>query len=132
MNVSRAALLGAGSALTLVGLPLMTRLVAAAEQADPFDIASLNTAIELERAGIKAYVDAAATGLLSPAVIAIAQGFIADHSAHRDALIAAVSAAGGVPSPDTVALTYPALHTQADILEFALASRIKPRRRICR
>ncbi len=120
MNVSRAALLGAGSALCLVGMPLMTRLVAAAEQSDPADIDTLNTAIELERAGIKAYVDAAATGLLSPAVITIAQGFIADHSAHRDALLAAVRAAGAAPSAATLVLPYPALRTQADILEFAL------------
>jgi rubrerythrin len=119
-HISRAALLGAGSAIALVGMPLMTRLVAAAENADPADLETLNAAIQLERAGIKAYNDAAATGLLTPPVLAVAQGFIADHAAHRDALIAAVTAGGGTPTPATLALTYPPLHTQADVLEFAL------------
>lgn len=120
-TMTRSALLGAGSAIALVGMPLMTRFVAAAEAGmDPSDIDTLNTAIELERAGIKAYVDAAGTGLLSPAVIATAKGFIADHSAHRDALIAAVTAGGGTPTTKTLALTYPAFHTAADILAFAL------------
>jgi rubrerythrin len=117
---TRSALLGATSAIALVGVPLMTQLVEAAEKADPDDLATLNTAIELERAGIKAYTDAAGTGLLAPAVLQIAQGFIADHSAHRDALIAAVTAGGGVPTSDTLVLAYPPLHSQADILEFAL------------
>jgi bacterioferritin (cytochrome b1) len=119
-TLSRAALLGAGSAIALVGMPLMTRMVDAAQNADPDDLATLNAAIALERAGIKAYVDAAKTGLLSPQILAVAQGFVADHGAHRDALIAAVIAGGGTPTPDTVALEYPALHSQNDILEFAL------------
>lgn len=54
-TLSRAALLGAGSAIALVGLPRMTSFVEAAEKADPGDIATLNAAVELERAGIKAY-----------------------------------------------------------------------------
>ncbi len=120
-RLSRSALLGAGSAMALVGMPLMTRFVAAAEKgADPADLESLNSAIQLERAGIKAYTDAAGTGLLTPGVIEIAKGFIADHSAHRDALIAAVTAGGGTPTTQTLALTYPTFRTQDDIIEFAL------------
>ncbi|GAC1406833.1 MAG: ferritin-like domain-containing protein [Candidatus Velthaea sp.] len=119
-TISRSALLGAGSAIALVGLPLMTSFVEAAAAADKNDIAALNAAIELERAGIKAYVDAAATGLISPGVLKVAQGFIADHTAHRDALIAAVIAGGGQPSSNTVKLAYPPLKTEADILRFAL------------
>jgi len=53
----------------------MTTFVAAAEKADPGDMATLNAAIALERAGIKAYVDAAATGLLPKEILAIASGF---------------------------------------------------------
>jgi bacterioferritin (cytochrome b1) len=118
---TRSALLGASSAIALVGLPLMTRFVDAAQNgADPDDLQTLNAAIALERAGIKAYTDGAATGLLSAPVLAIAQGFIADHSAHRDALIAAVLVGGGTPGTQALALEYPALRTQADILEFAL------------
>lgn len=119
-RMTRSALLGASSAIALVGMPLMTRLVNAAQGADPDDLQTLNAAIALERAGIKAYTDAAGTGLLTPAVLQVAQGFIADHSAHRDALVAAVTAGGGIPTTETLALTYPPLHSQADILEFAL------------
>lgn len=119
-KISRAALLGAGSAIALVGLPLMTSFVEAAQSADRGDVGMLNAAIELERAGIKAYVDAAGTGLISPGILKIAQGFIADHTAHRDALIAAVVAGGGQPSQGTVKLAYPALKTEADIIRFAL------------
>jgi len=119
-RLSRQALLGAGSAIALVGLPLMTQFVEAAQTADPSDIASLNSAIAIERAGIKAYTDAAATGLLSKPVLAIASGFLADHIAHRDALMAAVRVAGATPTTDTLKLTYPPLKSQADILRFAL------------
>jgi hypothetical protein len=118
--MTRSALFGAASAIALVGMPLMTHFVEAAQSADPDDLQTLNSAIELERAGIKAYVDAAGTGLLTPAVLQIAQGFIADHSAHRDALVAAVIAGGGVPTKGTTILSYPPLTSQADILEFAL------------
>ena len=44
---------------------------------------------------------------------------MADHAAHRDALIAAVKAGGGTPSEDTAKLTYPTLKTEKDILLFA-------------
>jgi len=119
-TLSRSALLGAGSAIALVGLPRMTAFVEAAQKADPGDIATLNTAIELERAGIKAYQDAAATGILPQDVLAIAGGFMADHIAHRDALIAAVKASGNTPSTATAKLTYPPLKSVNDILAFAM------------
>lgn len=120
-NLTRSALFGAASAISLVGLPLMTSLVQAAEKiTDPADLASLNAAIELERAGIKAYADAGATGLLTPAILAVASGFMADHAAHRDALVAAVKAGGGTVTTSTLVLDYPPLHSQNDILEFAL------------
>ena len=98
----------------------MRAFVEAAQTADAGDIQTLNAAAELERAGIKAYADAAATGLLSPPVLVVAKGFMADHAAHRDALLAAVAAAGATPSTATATLTYPKLASQADILEFAL------------
>jgi len=71
-------------------------------------------------AGIKAYQDAAATGILPPDVLAIAGGFMADHTAHRDALIAAVKASGNTPSTATAKLTYPPLKRVNDILAFAM------------
>ena len=118
--ISRASLLGASSAVALVGMPLMTRLVDAATFADPADVAALNAQIELERAGIKAYADAAATGLLDASLLAVAGRFASDHVAHREALGAAAVAAGGRPSEQTVALVYPTLATKSDVLEFAL------------
>jgi rubrerythrin len=124
-KMTRSALLGASSAIALVGLPLMTRFVEAAQALDKKDIATLNAAIELERAGIKAYQDAAGTGLITPAVMQVATGFIADHTAHRDALIAAVSAGGGTPTSGTTKLEYPALKSQTDILRFAKTVEMK-------
>jgi hypothetical protein len=119
-TISRSSLFGAASAIALVGLPLMSAFVEAAGNADPADLSSLNAAIELERAGIKAYADAAGTGLVSPPVLKVAQGFMADHAAHRDALIAAVRAGGGTPSDATAKLDYPSLKSEKDILAFAM------------
>src|SRR5579863_7349231 len=120
-RMSRATLLGATSAIALVGPTLIERFVSVAEAADEGDIKILNVAIALERAGIKAYKDAALTGLLSKPVLGVATGFMNDHVAHRDALIAAVTHAGATPTSETTKLTYPSLKTQADILKFALA-----------
>ena len=119
-TITRASLFGATSAIALVGLPLMNTLVEAAGNADPNDIATLNAAIELERAAIKAYGDAAKTGLISAPVLKVAQGFVADHNAHRDALIAAVRAGGGTPTEGTAKVDYPSLKSEKDILQFAM------------
>ncbi len=117
--LSRARLLTFGSAAGLVGVPLLTQLAAAAQAADPGDIDTLNTAIALERAGIKAYADAAATGLLSKPVLTLAGRFVADHTAHRDALIGAVRAAGFTPTTAIAPIATPPLHTERDVLAFA-------------
>ena len=119
MTVSRKKLLAGGTALAAFGPFLLSPFFAAAEAAEESDIAILQTAIKLERAGIKAYTDAAGTGLLSPGVLAVAKGFMADHEAHRDALIGAVKSAGVTPTDETTKLTYPSLKTQDDILAFA-------------
>jgi hypothetical protein len=97
LHSSRRTFLGAGTAVGLVGSSLLTSFVRAASSAEPADIQSLNSAIELELAGIKAYDDAAATRLLKPAVFKVAMGFRRDHQAHHDALCAAVFAAGFTP-----------------------------------
>jgi hypothetical protein len=120
-RISRANLMGASTAIALAGPILMNQLFSAAEAADDGDVKILNVAIALERAGIKAYQDAAGTGLLTAPVTGIATGFMKDHTAHRDALIAAVQHAGGSPTSETTKLTYPELKSQADILKFALA-----------
>jgi hypothetical protein len=120
MVPTRSAFLGTGSALVAVVAATPADLARAAQAADPADLQTLNAAIELERAGIKAYDDAAATGLLSAPVLAVALGFRSDHVAHRDALIGAVTAAGGVPSEAVAHIPYPTLATQTDILKFAM------------
>jgi hypothetical protein len=117
--MKRTQLLGFGTAGVAIGWPLLVNFAAAAQNADPSDIATLNVAIELERAGIKAYADAAVTNLLSPPVLALAGRFVADHTAHRDALIGAVRAAGATPSTRTAVLTYPTLATERDVIAFA-------------
>jgi rubrerythrin len=119
-RISRSTILGASSAIALVGSTLMQRFLVAAEAADEGDVKILNVAIALERAGIKAYTDAASTGLLEKPVMAVATGFMRDHEAHRDALIAAVKHTGATPTPEVAKLTYPALKSQSDILKFAL------------
>lgn len=117
---SRRRFIGSAAAIALVGIPLLREFADAATRANPDDLATLNSAIELERAGIKAYDDAAATGLLSPGVLQIALGFRSDHVAHRDALAAAVRAGGAFLSMNTAPIPYPPLHSEVDILRFAL------------
>lgn len=117
--IRRARLLGFGTAGLAFGWPLLREFAAAAERADPADIASLNVAIELERAGIKAYADAGATNLLSAGTLVLASRFVADHTAHRDALIGAVRAAGATPSTGILALSYPPLKNEHDVIAFA-------------
>lgn len=98
---------------------LISSMIDHAKGATSADIVMLNGAIELENAGIKAYSDAFALNLLSPGVLAVAQGFRADHQAHGAALAAAVSSAGGTPTTATAKLEYPALNSEKDILSFA-------------
>ncbi len=119
MDVSRVRFLGAGTALAAFGTTLLTPFIAAAATADESDIKTLNTLAAFERAAIKAYQDGAGTGLLTPGVLTVAKGFLADHTAHRDALAAAVKAAGQTPGSDIAKVDYPELKTQADVLKFA-------------
>jgi hypothetical protein len=119
MPLSRSSLLAFGSAVGLIGVPLLTQFAEAAQTVDPADIDTLNAAIALERAGIKAYADAGATGLLSPPVLVLAGRFVADHTAHRDALIGAVRAAGYTPTDAIAPIATPPLHTEHDVLAFA-------------
>jgi hypothetical protein len=118
LSSSRARLLAFGTAVGVFGVPLLREFAAAAQAADPADLDTLNTAIALERAGIKAYADAA--HLLTPPVAALAARFVADHTAHRDALIGAVRAAGAVPTDGVAPIVTPPLATERDAIAFAL------------
>jgi hypothetical protein len=119
LEISRVRFLGAASAFAAFGSTLLTPFIAAAATASEGDVKTLNTALALERAGIKAYRDSVKTGLLSPGVLTIAKGFLNDHIAHRDALIGAIKAAGQTPTSETTKITYPTLASESDILKFA-------------
>lgn len=105
--------MGASTAL------LFDRFVARAADADKGDLDMLNSAIELERAGIKAYDDAASTKLLTPKVLQVALLFKRDHQTHLAALIAAVQSGGGTVTDRTAKIAYPKLASESDILQFA-------------
>jgi hypothetical protein len=68
MNFSRSRLFAAAPAVALAGTGLAALMSTAAAAASPKDVAVLNSAIPLERAGIKAYQDAASLGILSAPV----------------------------------------------------------------
>lgn len=119
MQVSRAKLLGTGTALAMIGGGLLGPFIVAAEAASEGDLKTLQSAATAERTAIKAYTDAASTGLLSPPILAVAKGFMADHMAHRDALEGAIKAAGMTPQTGVLAITYPPLKSESDILTFA-------------
>lgn len=123
--MKRTQLLGFGTAAAVFAPSLLASFASAAQAADPADLSTLNAAVELEQAGINAYAAAAATGLLTAPVLAIARRFEADHTAHRDALIGAVRAAGAQPSSGVAPIAYPALASERDVLAFAHAVEVK-------
>jgi rubrerythrin len=118
MDYSRARFLVASGLGAATALQL-DHLVARAASLEASDIATLNAAIELERAGIKAYTDAAGTKLLSPKVLQVALLFQRDHKTHLAALIAAVQSSGSTPSAKTAKLDYPSFASEGDVLKFA-------------
>jgi hypothetical protein len=95
------------------------QLIARAASADANDLATLNAAIELERAGIKAYDDAAGLKLLSPKPLEVAHLFRRDHVSHLAALQAAVTSGGGTPSTKIAKVDYPQMKSEKDVLGFA-------------
>ncbi|MDQ2908246.1 MAG: ferritin-like domain-containing protein [Candidatus Eremiobacteraeota bacterium] len=115
---TRARVLGIAGAVGFAA-PFLTRCAFAADRVDPNDLKSLATELAAERAAIKAYTDAAALGVVSAPVIAVLNGFLADHNAHRDALIAAYTGAGQTAPADVAPLDTPPLHNENDVLNFA-------------
>lgn len=129
---SRRAMLGtAGRTLSLAGVAMVVggctgvTSQATADETDS-DVQILNAAIALEHEGIAAYQIAATSGLLDPAVVEIGVTFQGHHKGHRDELVKAVQALGGVPvEADTLehyagALDAASLANQADVLKLAL------------
>ena len=116
--LSRAHILGAVTALGL-GAPLLARGSGAADKGDPNDVKALGTALALERAALDAYGKAIDGKLLSTPVLAVVNVFVADHTAHRDALIAAITALGQTPGTDLATLDASTATNEAGFLDFA-------------
>ena len=117
-TLSRAHILGAVAALGL-GAPLLVHDSVAADRFDPSDLKALGTALALERAALDAYGKAIDSKALSAPVVAAVNVFVTDHTAHRDALIAAITALGQTPGTDLATLDTPTLGNEADILNYA-------------
>lgn len=131
MLESRRSLLKTGGTLSVASLTLLLGAnVSGCAQAQPEaqgqDVQLLNAAIALEHEGIAAYTIAAGSGLLQPAVVQIGVTFRGHHMRHRDELIRAVQALGGVPvearaeSDYVTQLNVASLHNQSDVLRLAL------------
>lgn len=92
----------------------------AGSAAAPLDpVTALNTVLAIEHQAIYAYTTLAPK-LTTPAVLALATGFLKDHTAHRDALIGKVGSLGGTPVPAKA--TYdlsPAPTTEAQVVKAA-------------
>lgn len=116
-----ASMLSAGAVALLGG----ARIARAQSTNSPGDIRILNVAVGLEYEGIGAYSIALKSGLLEPAIVAVAMKFQEDHKRHNDALIAAVRGLGGRPvEPKTEAeyaraLQVDRLKNQQDVLDLA-------------
>jgi len=116
----RRSFLGNASITAVTVAALVPAFARAAAAASPDDMQILNSALELERAAVKAYDDAAATKLLTPTVLAVALQFRADHILHASALEQAVHTSGVAVSSGTAKIVYPTLASQHDVVAFAL------------
>ena len=88
------------------------------------DVDLLNAAIGLEQEAQYDYKTAAATGLLSPDVLAVATKIAGQHADHEKAWTAEVVKLGGTPTKAKDKYDLPTLSSQADILKFALGKEI--------
>lgn len=127
LALSRRQVLAGASVLSAGAVALLgnARIARAQSTNSPGDIRILNVAVGLEHEGIGAYAIALKSGLLEPAIAAVATKFQDDHQRHNDALIAAIRSLGGEPvEPKTEAEYARALHVdrlknQQDVLDLA-------------
>jgi rubrerythrin len=85
------------------------------------DVAILNSALGSEQEAIAAYQVGAESGLLTPAVKAVALQFQGHHKAHADLLAATVGKLGGHVMQAKTKYDFPvaSLKNEADVLRFA-------------
>jgi hypothetical protein len=116
-----AGLTGVGAMLVGLGGQLREARAQGYGEASAGDLKILNVALGLEHEAIAAYQAGAESSLLQKAVLDVAVLFQTQHKQHRDALMATIKKAGGMPvEPRRVAdYGWPALATQKDVLVFA-------------
>jgi hypothetical protein len=89
------------------------------------DVELLNEGLQGEYFAIAAYDAAVGTGLLSPKVITVGQGFQADHRAHAQAISEAIEGLHGQASAPKAWKEYaamyppPKLASETDVLQYA-------------
>ncbi len=118
-SISRANVLGAVCALGL-GASLGSGSASAAARVDGDDLKALAANLALERAAIKIYTDALAANVLSKPVAAVLTGFLADHSTHRDTIVAAYATAGITPGVDLAPIPVTTAHADTEYLAYLL------------
>src|SRR5271154_1914423 len=116
-SITRSRVLGAVTALAC--LAPLTVAPSSARGTDPADVTLLNSAVEFERALVKAYGDALAAGVVTPGPTSVLTEFMNDHTAHLSALVTALQQRNAQPSQSTAPLDTPALHSETDALNFA-------------
>ncbi len=116
---SRAHALGAAGLLAALSLG---RSAAAADRVDPNDVKALDASLGFERFSVKAYADAVAANVLSPAVAGVLARFGNEHASARDAIVAAFTQLGQTPSTTaTVTLNPETFGSEAQILAYVYA-----------
>ncbi len=114
---TRARALGSICALWLAGTAA-NRRAAAAPKIDTGDVKALGASLAAERATIKAYTDIVAAKVASAPVLAVLNQFLTDHSAHRDALVEALTAAGQQSADTSPPADTPAMSAESDVLAY--------------
>jgi rubrerythrin len=116
-----------GAAIAASSIPLLLSVRTAFAEAKG-DSSILSSAIDLERVAVLAYDTAIGSGLLSPAVLALARRVRAHEQQHADALTTALTDLGGTPPQaptrvadvDKVVKGLGDVRTQADVVNFAI------------
>jgi rubrerythrin len=88
------------------------------DESDAADVEILNAALDLELMAIAAYKTGA--GKLKGDVLQVAQLFLEQEREHADGLSAAIKKAGGKPNTARASYDFPELHSETDVLRFAV------------
>jgi len=121
-GVSRAHVLRAITLLGAAGpLAFGASSSAAGAKIDPADVILLNGLLATAQAGVHLYNGAFAAKILSAPVALATNQFATDHAAHRDLLIAVITAGSGIPVPELATSQVDPTTTEASFLAGALS-----------